>query len=237
MSNFQRLKRTPSGVFTGDPSVGELVLNTASGYLYTTRDDGALVLINNGIPGPIGPSGVIGPSGAIGPSGVAGPTGATGATGPAGSGLIPFYGSFYSNQNQTNASGTAVNNMTFNTTAEANGVSVVSGYLVQVANSGVYNVQFSAQIQKTNASSEDIQIWLAKNNANVPDSNTSLTIQGSNNRLVAAWNWVLTLDSNENVGLRWHSTDTTIFLLASGTANLPARPAIPSVILTVNRVA
>ena len=234
MSNFQRTKRTASGVVTGDPAIGELVLNTASGYLYTTRDDGALVLINNGIPGPIGPSGVAGPSGAVGPSGVAGPTG---ATGPAGSGLIPFYGSFYSNQNQTNASGTAVNNMTFNTTAEANGVSVVSGSLVQVANSGVYNVQFSAQIQKTNASSEDIQIWLAKNSVNVPDSNTSLTIQGSNNRIVAAWNWVLTLDRNEHVNLRWHSTDTTMYLLASGAANLPTRPAIPSVILTVNRVA
>lgn len=234
MSNFQRLKRTASGVVTGDPSVGQLVLNTASGYLYTTRDDGALVLINNGIPGPIGPSGAVGPSGAAGPSGAVGPTG---PIGPTGSGLVPFYGSFYSTQTQTNASGTAANNMTFNNTAEANGVAIVSGSLAQVANSGVYNIQFSAQIQKTNASSEDIQIWLVKNNVNVPDSNTSLTIQGSNNRLVAAWNWMLTLDRNEHVNLRWHSTDTTMFLLASGTATLPSRPAIPSVILTVNRVA
>ena len=180
MANYQRLKRTASGVYTGDPSVGELVLFTPSGYLYTTRDDGTLVLINNGIPGPIGPSGVVGPSGATGPSGVAGPTG---ATGPNGSGLIPYYGSFYSTSNQTNASGTAVNHITYNSTVEANGVAAVSGYMLQVANSGVYNVQFSAQIQKTNASSEDIQIWIAKNNVNVPDSNTSLTIQGSNNQI------------------------------------------------------
>lgn len=234
MANYQRLKRTASGVVTGDPSVGQLVLNTASGYLYTTRDDGTLVLINNGIPGPIGPSGALGPSGAVGPSGVVGPSGATGATG---SGLIPYYGSFYSTANQTNASGTAVNHMTYNNTVETNGVSVASGYMVQVANSGVYNIQFSAQIQKSNASSEDIQIWIAKNNVNVADSNTSLTIQGSNNRLVAAWNWFLTLDRNEHIDLRWHSTDTTMLLLASGTSNLPTRPAIPSVILTVNRVA
>jgi len=33
MANFQRTKRTASGVQVGDPSVGELVLNTASGYL------------------------------------------------------------------------------------------------------------------------------------------------------------------------------------------------------------
>lgn len=234
MPNFARLKRTASGVVQYDPAVGELVLNTASGYLYTTRDDGALVLINNGIPGPIGPSGVAGPSGAVGPSGVAGPSGVQGATG---SGLLPYYGSFYDTTSQVNASGTAVNNMTFNTTAEAVGVAIVSGSLVQVANSGVYNVQFSAQIQKTNASSEDIFIWLAKNNVNVDNSNTAITIQGSNNRVVAAWNWVLTLDRNEHVNLRWHSTDTTMRLLYSGSANLPTRPAIPSVILTVNRVA
>ena len=234
MGNFARLKRTASGVVQYDPAVGELVLNTASGYLYTTRDDGALVLINNGIPGPTGPSGVAGPSGAVGPSGVAGPSGVQGATG---SGLIPYYGSFYDTSSQTNASGTAVNHMGLNTTAEAVGVSVVSGYMVQVANSGVYNVQFSAQIEKTNASSQDIQIWLAKNNVNVDNSNTSLTIQGSNQRIVGAWNWVLTLDRNEHVDLRWHSTDTTMRLLASGAAGLPTRPAIPSVILTVNRVA
>jgi hypothetical protein len=234
MGNFARLKRTASGVVQYDPAVGELVLNTASGYLYTTRDDGALVLINNGIPGPTGPSGVAGPSGAVGPSGVAGPSGVQGATG---SGLIPYYGSFYDTTNQLNASGTAVNNMTFNTTTEAVGVAIVSGSLAQVANSGVYNVQFSAQIQKTNASSDDIFIWLAKNNVNVPDSNTAITIQGSNSRVVAAWNWVLTLDRNEHINLRWHSTDTTMRLLASGAAGLPTRPAIPSVILTVNRVA
>lgn len=218
MANVQREKRTASGVVTGDPAIGQLVLFTPSGYLYTTRDDGTLVLINNGIPGPIGPSGVVG------------------AAGAPGSGLIPYYGSFYSNVNQTNASGTAVNRITYNNTVTALGVTVVSGSTVQVANSGVYNIQFSAQIQKTNASSEDMQIWIAKNNVNVPDSNTSITIQGSNNRLVAAWNWFLSLDTNEHVDLRWHSTDTTAYLLASGAANLPTRPAIPSVILTINRV-
>jgi hypothetical protein len=234
MANFIRVKRTTSTVQQSGPAVGELVLNTASGYLYTTRDDSALVLINNGIPGPTGASGVAGPSGAVGPSGVAGPSG---VIGPTGSGLIPFYGSFYDTTSQLNASGTAVNNMTLNTTAEAVGVSVVSGSLVQVSNSGVYNVQFSAQIQKTNASSEDIFIWLAKNNVNVADSNTAITIQGSNSRVVAAWNWVLTLDRNEHLNLRWHSTDTSMRLLYSGGAGLPTRPAIPSVILTVNRVA
>ncbi len=198
MPNRQLCKRTASGVLQGDPLVGQLIINTPSGYLYTTRDDGSLVLIN---------------------------------------GYLPYYGSFYDTTTQTNASGTAVNKLSYNTTAEARGVAVVSGSLVQVANSGTYNVQFSAQLEKGNASTDEIYIWLAKNNVNVPNSNTAVTMKGAAERMVAAWNWVLTLDRNEHVELRWNSTDTTTRILYSGGFNSPTRPDIPSVILTVNRVA
>jgi hypothetical protein len=232
MSNFQRVKRTASGVSIGDPAIGELVLNTTSGYLYTTRDDNALVLINNGIPGPTGPSGAIGPSGATGPSGAIGPNGVQGVPG---SGLIPYYGSFYDTTTQTNPSGTSINKFRLNTTDISNGVSVVSGYLIQVANSGIYNIQYSAQLDKTDAGSDDVFIWIAKNNVNISGSATSVTLRGNNERVVAAWNWFLAMNTNETTELRWKSPDLSLRILASGTS--AGVPAIPSVILTVNRVA
>ena len=232
MANFIRVKRTTSTVQQSGPAVGELVLNTASGYLYTTRDDSALVLINNGIPGPTGASGVAGPSGAVGPSGVAGPSG---VIGPTGSGLIPFYGSFYDTTTQLNPSGTSINKFTLNTTDISNGVSIVSGYLIQVANSGIYNIQYSAQLDKTDTGSDDIAIWIAKNNVNVPNSATNITIAANNGRLVAAWNWFLAMNTNDTTELRWRSNDLNLRILASGSsANVPA---IPSVIVTVNKVA
>jgi len=219
MPNFQRLKRTASGVSTGDPAIGELMLDTPSGYLYTTRDDGALVLINNGIPGPTGPSGAVGPSGAAG----------TDAT-------QRYFLNAFDTTTQTNPSAASGNAFTYNTTVDSRGVAVVSGSMIQVANSGVYNIQFSAQLEKSSANKEDVDIWLSKNGVGVPWSATTIVVEGSSDRQVAAWNFLLSMDSNEFAELYWHSDDLDVAVIAASGHAVPAHPDIPSIILTVNNV-
>ena len=219
MANYQRLKRTASGVVTGDPSVGELILDTPSGYLYTTRDDGTLVLINNGIPGPTGPSGAVGPSGAAG----------TPAT-------QRYFLNAFDTTTQTNPSAASGNAFTYNTTVDSRGVAVVSGSMIQVANSGVYNIQFSAQLEKSSANKEDVDIWLSKNGVGVPWSATTIVVEGSSDRNVAAWNFLLSMDTNEFAELYWHSDDLNVVALAASGHAVPAHPDIPSIILTVNNV-
>jgi len=216
MANNQRLKRTASGVVTGDPAVGELILYTASGYLYTTRDDGDLVLINNSIPGPVGPSGVAGPSGAD-----ASPR---------------YFLNSFDTTTQTNPSAASGNAFRYNTTVDARGVSVVSGSMIQVANSGVYNIQFSAQLEKSSANKEDVDIWLAKNGVGVPWSATTIVVEGSSDRQVAAWNFFLSMDTNEYAELYWHSDDLNVAAIAASGHAVPSHPDIPSIILTVNNV-
>ena len=219
MANYQRLKRTASGVVTGDPAFGELVLDTPSGYLYTTRDDGALVLINNGIPGPTGPSGAVGPSGAAG----------TPAT-------QRYFLNAFDTTTQTNPSAASGNAFTYNTTVDSRGVAVVSGSMIQVANSGVYNIQFSAQLEKSSANKEDVDIWLSKNGVGVPWSATTIVVEGSSDRNVAAWNFLLSMDTNEFAELYWHADDLDVVALAASGHAVPAHPDIPSIILTVNNV-
>jgi len=219
MANYQRLKRTASGVVTGDPSVGELILDTPSGYLYTTRDDGALVLINNGIPGPTGPSGAVGPSGAAG----------TPAT-------QRYFLNAFDTTTQTNPSAASGNAFTYNTTVDSRGVAVVSGSMIQVANSGVYNIQFSAQLEKSSANKEDVDIWLSKNGVGVPWSATTIVVEGSSDRNVAAWNFLLSMDTNDFAELYWHADDLNVVALAASGHAVPAHPDIPSIILTVNNV-
>lgn len=236
MANYQRTKRTASGVSTGDPAVGELILNTASGYLYTTRDDGALVLINNGIPGPTGPSGVAGPSGAVGPSGAIGPAGPSGVVGPSGYTSERYFLNAFDTTTQTNPSAASGNAFTYNTVVDSRGVSVVSGSMIQVANSGIYNIQFSAQLEKSSANKEDVDIWLSKNNVGVPWSATTIVVEGSSDRQVAAWNFFLSMDTNEFAQLYWHSDDLDVVALAASGHAVPAHPDIPSIILTVNNV-
>ena len=163
---------------------------------------------------------------------------ATAVVNTIGSGVTPYYGNFYDTTTQVNLSGgITYNSLTYNTTASSKGVAIVSGNLIQVANSGVYNLQFSAQLDKTDSGLDEVEIWLAKNGQNVEWSNTNLTMDKNNARYVAAWNWFLTMNTNEHAEIRWHSFDLDLRVLASGVRTSPDRPGTPSVILTVNRVA
>lgn len=146
-------------------------------------------------------------------------------------------GSFYSTQDQTNAGATSVNKMTLNNTDISNGVSIVSNSRITIANAGVYNIQFSAQVDKTDGGDDVIDIWLMKNNANIANSNTQITLHHQDGKVVASWNWFVKAAAGDYYEIAWSSADTAMFLNYIAAASNPTRPAIPSVILTVNQVA
>jgi hypothetical protein len=147
-----------------------------------------------------------------------------------------YYGSFYDTTNLLLTSATTAYALPLNTTAEANGVSIVSGSRITVANAGVYNIQFSAQLDKTDNNDDLVNIWFAKNGTNIPDSNTQVTVLGNNGKYLASWNFVLTLAANDYVQIMIQSPDTNMRVIASGTQSNPARPAVPSSIVTVTQV-
>jgi hypothetical protein len=162
---------------------------------------------------------------------------AAGGSGPAGPTWEGYYGSFSDSTTQTITANTATP-ITFNTTEESNGVTVGSptSRLV-IANAGTYNVQFSAQLDKTDGGQDDATIWLRVNGTNVARTATDVTVEQSARRIVAAWNFVYTFTADQYVELVWSSPDSRMRLLAAGTRTGPVRPAVPSVICTVTRVA
>ena len=148
----------------------------------------------------------------------------------------PFpHASYYDTTTQTNPVADAVNLMLFN--------SVISEYDIRrgiptskiyVADRGIYNFQFSAQLDKTGGSASAVYIWPRVNGVNLPNSATKVTIDGPNSEIVAAWNFVLVLGANDYFELAWQSDDTDVvipYVAASGNI-----PAIPSIILTVSWV-
>ena len=137
---------------------------------------------------------------------------------------------------QVNPSASSGNAFTYNTTADSRGISVVSGSMIQVAHSGVYNIQFSAQLEKQSANKDDVDIWLSKNGVGVPWSATTIVVEGSSDRQVAAWNFFLSMDANEHAELYWHSDDEDVAVIAASGHAVAAVPDIPSIILTVNNV-
>ena len=142
------------------------------------------------------------------------------------------HASYFDTTTQTNPVADAVNLFTYNSVVTQQAVTRgVPTSKVFVAQTGIYNFQFSAQLDKTGGSASAVYIWPRINGVNLPDSATKIVIDGPNNEIVAAWNFVLVLQANDYFELAWQSSDTNVvipYVAASGNI-----PAIPSIILTV----
>jgi hypothetical protein len=148
------------------------------------------------------------------------------------------YGSFYDTTTQTNLVANIPRSMSLNTTDITNGVSIsgsVSPFntYIKTENAGVYNIQFSAQLDKTDSGADEVVIWLRKNGINLTDTATTITLIGNNGKQVAAWNWFVNSAANDYYQIIWQSADTAVRLFAEP---LDGHPGIPSVIVTANRV-
>lgn len=143
------------------------------------------------------------------------------------------YGSFYDLTDQTAAAINTAYAMTFGHTDLSNGVYIGSpSSRVYVDRPGVYNIQFSAQLDKTSATAKNIWIWLDKNGSTVSNTATQITLQGANTATVAAWNFLLEMNANDYFRLMWATDDTSCYIKHDAAA-APV-PAIPSIILTVS---
>jgi hypothetical protein len=149
------------------------------------------------------------------------------------------YGSFYDTTTQINPVANAANSMSFNETDISNGVSISGSTnpfntYIKTENAGVYDIQFSAQLDKTDTGKDEIVIWLRKNGTDLTDTATSVSLTNNNDKVVAAWNWFVQSAANDYYQIIWSSADIDMRLLAEVSSS--QHPGIPSVILTANRV-
>lgn len=142
------------------------------------------------------------------------------------------YGYFYDTTTQTAALANTAYGMTFNSVGFQRGVTIGSPTSrIYVDRPGIFNIQFSAQIDKTSGGTAFAFIWLRVNGVDVPNSASQVRIQGNDAEVVAAWNFVEQFNAGDYFELMWAVDDTSVILLATA-ASAPV-PAIPSVILTV----
>lgn len=141
------------------------------------------------------------------------------------------YGAFVSTQDQTTTAGTPTA-VTFNVTNISRGVSTGSpNSRIVVAKQGVYNFQFSLQVDKTSGGKGSIWIWPRVNGVDVADSASIVTIKDNDSETVPAWNFVLALNAGDYFELMWE-VDTADLRLEYFAASATV-PEIPSAILTV----
>jgi hypothetical protein len=151
-------------------------------------------------------------------------------------GVTSYYGSFLHTASISLSVTNASYSASFNTTDFASGVSISGSNQdkIKIDNTGIYNIQFSAQFDKTNSANATVYVWLRKNGTNIPITNTGLTLGGgSNDASVAAWNFFVSASANDYYQLMFGATDNNVRVLYTVP---PIGPAVPSIILTVNRI-
>lgn len=144
------------------------------------------------------------------------------------------YGSFYDTTTQTAAVINTAYPVTLNTTDLSWGVRLRSPSTseVEVDTEGIYDIQFSAQLDNTSGGNHTANIWLRVNGVDVPNSAGRLVLKGTDGDLVASWNYFQQFKAGDYFQVMWSVSDTAVQLVTAAAA-APV-PAIPSVILTVS---
>jgi len=145
------------------------------------------------------------------------------------------HASYFDTTTQTNPVANTVNLFTYN--SKVSEFKITRGSptsKIFINQTGLYNFQFSAQLDKTGGSTTDVYIWPRVNGVNIPDSATKVVIDGPNNEIVPAWNFVLLMQDGDYFELAWESSDTNVIILADSAAS--NYPGIPSIIMTVTWV-
>jgi hypothetical protein len=129
----------------------------------------------------------------------------------------------------------------FEETDLSNGVSITldeNNYLTKITfqYAGIYNIAFSGQLHHRGGggSGETIYMWFRKNGIDIPATNTKLTVPNGK-FIVASWNIFVSVSAGNNIQLVGYPNNASIAL--EHFDETLTQPAIPSVILTVNRIA
>lgn len=148
-----------------------------------------------------------------------------------------------SDQDQASAGVTSANTVTYNQPVIQQGIEVRNGGEIWFENAGQYLVTFTLQVSNRDNAEHLFEVWATYGTTNYPLSNTRFDIparKGSTQwgHVVPAITGIFTVTDPDvdYLSIKWWSDSTLVFLehYAAGTA--PTRPAIPSVILTVNFV-
>lgn len=144
-------------------------------------------------------------------------------------------GAFYDTTTQTPAAINTAYAITFNSVSYE--YKVYKGSTtsrIYVTNAGIYNFQFSAQLDNTSGGDHLIYIWARVNGNDIANSASQVRLKGNNGELVAAWNFYEQMAAGDYFELMYSVENTGVQILSS--AAVSPVPAIPSVILTVNQV-
>jgi hypothetical protein len=143
------------------------------------------------------------------------------------------YGAFYDTTTQTAPAINTATPITFNTTNLSKGIYLgTPASRIYVDTQGIYNVQFSIQLDKTTGGVDEFFVWFRQNGVDIPDSCSQVRIQGNNAEVLATVNYFVNMKYHDYMEIVFAVTDT-----ATKITSFPATafsPSIPGIIVTIS---
>ena len=155
-----------------------------------------------------------------------------------------YYGAWQDVTTQSAASNNVGYAMKFGTIDYENQVRIVTdgSNLTRITfdNTGIYNLNFSVQIQNTDNAEHDVTVWIRKNGVDVPGSAGYITVPkrrstgaGLEGHTVAGWNYLLSVIGGDYYQIMWstsNAANVTLQYYAAG--NPPPSTASTLAIVT-----
>lgn len=150
------------------------------------------------------------------------------------------YGAFSSYASQSMTAANTATQVLMTQTDFSNGVSLSTSKMV-VANSGIYNMQFSVQVENAQNAPQDVYIWLKQNNVDIVGSTGKIGMPqrkgvGDPSHDIKGWNYFLSMEAGDSVEIWWSATDVLVTLPTYIASILPTKPSTASVVATMTFV-
>jgi hypothetical protein len=192
---------------------------------------------STGTSGSSGSSGSSGTSGSSGSAGTAGTSGRNGIDGSSGASIANWYGSFSDSTTQPITAANTPTAITYNTVEISNGIAI-SGSQIQYQHTGIYEIGYSLQIERTSGGSAvDVDIFLRLNGTDIIRTDSILAINSNNAKALPFVSNILQLNATDYLEILFASTSAAVQITAVPAQSVPyAHPAAPSIIVVTKQV-
>jgi len=149
------------------------------------------------------------------------------------------YGAFSDFTDQTTTANTATL-VALATTDFSNQVTIATSKIT-VQNAGIYNLQFSVQLESSSNAPQDVFIWLKQNGVDIVGSTGKVGLParkspGDPFHDIKGWNYFLSMEANDYVEIYWSTTSIDVSIQTYAASGTPTKPSTASVVATMSFV-
>jgi len=149
------------------------------------------------------------------------------------------YGAFSDFTDQTTTANTATL-VALATTDFSNQVTIATSKIT-VQNAGIYNLQFSVQLESSSNAPQDVFIWLKQNGVDIVGSTGKVGLParkspGDPFHDIKGWNYFLSMEATDYVEIYWSTTSANVSIQTYAASASPTKPSTASVVATMSFV-